>query len=102
MKHGDHCRCVAIIKHPQSPQIILTNKIVSSPDDVMAHAVQTHPKNEEYNLHKMKSSPMLIPHAIQTQPTNEQYGLHNMKSAPLLLLFFQKHKNQKRQKREYA
>ena len=75
---------------------------MSSPDDVTAHAVQTQPTNEEYDLHKMKLTPMLLPHAVQTQPTNEQYSLHKMKSAPLLLLFFQKHKNQKTWKREYA
>ena len=75
---------------------------MSSAVDVMAHTVQTHPTNEEYDLHKMKSTPLLLPHTVQTQPTNEEYGLHKMKSAPLLLLFFQKHKKQKRRKREYA
>ena len=75
---------------------------MSSLDDVMTHAVQTQPTNEEYDLQKMNSNPLLLPHTVQTQPTNEEYDLHKMKSAPLLLLFFQKHKNQKRWKREYA
>ena len=83
-------------------QDCVTNKIVSSLDDVRTHAIQTQSTNEEYDLHKMKSTPLLLPHAIQTQPKNEEYNLHNMKSTPLLLIFFQKHKNQKRRKREYA
>ena len=50
----------------------------------------------------MSSPDDVMVHAVQTQPTNEEYDLHKMKSALLLPLFFQKHKNQKIQKREYA
>ena len=75
---------------------------MSSPDDVTTHAVQIQPTNEEYDLHKMKLSPLLLPHTVQIWLINEEYDLHKMKSAPLLLIFFQTHKNQKRWKREYA